>query len=86
MNRSLALAALDPDAAIAAAARAPAVTPIIRVAPTPDVREDRPLALLKVEVEQRPISRWRFFIFWLLIKLAARVCGFKFEINAGDDQ
>lgn len=82
-DRRIALAALDPNAAIAALQAVP---------PTPAAEPNQPLALavvddaapaapvLSVEV-QRPVSRFRFLVFWLLLKLACRVYPFRFEIR-----
>lgn len=75
-----ALAALDPEAAMAddepAAPPPPVATQLVR----------RPGLTLSVEVDPPPPhSRWRFFVFWLLVKLAARVYPFRFEIYRTPD-
>jgi len=81
-QRALALAALDPNAAVQAV-DAPAID-------GPDVYEvvlpqypvvKRKGLTLAVEVEPpAPYRRWRFFLFYCLIKLAAWVYPFQFEI------
>lgn len=79
------MAALDPNAAIAATVDNPPRAPGPLV-----VRESAsawaPTHVLDVELEAvEPISRWRFLVFWLLIRLAARVFRFGFEIRRSRD-
>lgn len=79
-DRRLLMAALDPNAAISASMALPAPTPVV-FAPVEETAAYHELTL-SVEVEPpKPISRWRFFLFWLLIRLAARVYPFNFEIH-----
>lgn len=80
----LQLAALDPEAAIAAAS-----SPDLR--PRADERQMIPVVrvpglTMAVEVDPPPAhSRWRFLVFWLLLRLACRVYPFKFEIYRTPD-
>ena len=78
---ALARAAIDPSAAINAARVARAPGPKLEVvAGVPAPQRLRALTLA-VEVDPPPEhSRWRFFVFWLLVRLAARVYPFHFEI------
>lgn len=73
----LARAAVDPNAAVAAPE--PDHEPEV-VAGVPAPARERALTLA-VEVDPPPThSRWRFLVFWCLVKLAARVYPFRFEI------
>jgi hypothetical protein len=78
---SLARAALDPEAAILARALVPVASDPVE-APAGVVALERYRGLtLAVEVDPPPPHRrWRFFLFYCLIKLAARVYPFRFEI------
>ncbi len=68
MQSDLALAALDPNAAIQAVSEAAPV--VVHVVPT-----------MVVYVKTPPVdSRWRFLLFYLIVKLAARVYRFRFEL------
>lgn len=88
MNRQLAMASLDPNAAIAAAARASQPGPrVVEPRSAELVIADRAAEpfVLAVEVQRpKPLGRWRFFVFWLLIRLAAKVYPFKLEIYRAD--
>lgn len=82
-DRRLAMASLDPDAAIAAisssSVEAVWQAPTTELALAPAV-DSRPVLVVDAEIPQQ-FSRWRFFFFWMLIKLACRVYPFKFEIH-----
>jgi len=80
VSDALALAAVDPNRAI-------------ELGPPPEVIEDRPLVIDALREQPKhaltlgvtiapplPHQRWRFFLFWLLVKLATRIYGFEFEI------
>lgn len=77
----LARAGLDPDSAIAAADIADQST-IELESPAGVVAIERAPALtIAVEVETPlPTSRWRWFICYTLLKLAARIYPFKLEL------
>jgi hypothetical protein len=81
VSDELGLAALDPDRAASAPAYTPA-GPSWRDEPSVHLPAARPHALtLSASVRPPPRhSRWRFFVFWCLLKLAARVYPFNFEI------
>ena len=86
-DRRLALAALDPDSAIAAIGSSSVDTvwqePSRALVPALDTR---PTLVVDAEIPHQ-FSRWRFFFFWILIRLACRVYPFKFEIHrAGSDE
>lgn len=75
----IARAAIDPSAAIEATERNPEAAAV----PTQAMLRYRAIPGLTMAVEVEPIpvhSRWRFFVFWLLVRLAARVYPFKFEL------
>jgi len=79
-QRTLALAAIDPNQALAV----PDDVELEPSAPDEDFarprRPKRPLTLA-VTVDPPPkLKRWRFFVFWCLVKLAAWVYPFEFEI------
>jgi hypothetical protein len=81
-QRALALAAIDPNAAMRAIS-APAIdSPLDAEMTTPFIRRGPDHGLtFAVEVETpAPYKRWRFFLFYCLVKLAAWVYPFKFEI------
>lgn len=82
IDRRLALASLDPNAAIAAIhAQQPKEIVIHRAS---DPVEESPYEELMFSIEAPPkqeLSWWRFALFWLLLRLAARVCKFKFSID-----
>lgn len=86
MDRRLALAALDPNAAIAAAQEAPRPQAPTILVPRIEGEAEYQELVLSVAVEQpRQLSWWRFAVFWLCIKLASRVCKFSFEIKKTED-
>lgn len=88
--------AYDDRAALAMAAIAPlqAIEAAPRVDPADELQLEAPAGVhaperarrqhgltLAVEVDPpAPYRRWRYFIFWCLVRLAARVYPFKFEI------
>lgn len=80
---AMARAAYDPDLALVAqdhlvADAAPLESPL--GVPAPERHKEYALTLA-VEVEPpRPFRRWRFFLFYCLVKLAAWTYPFKFEI------
>lgn len=81
-DRRLALAALDPNAAIRALEEAPPRPPPKVVLPKLIAAEPYTELALVVDLDEpKALSWWRFAVFWLCIKLAARVCKFKFEIT-----
>lgn len=86
MSDDLGMAALDPNRAVSAPARATRIgttwtgavfVPDIAAATTP-----KPHAMTLVATVKPPakVSRWRFSLFWCLLRLAARVYPFNFEI------
>jgi hypothetical protein len=83
----LSLAALNPDAA--ARAEVPTLIPDswsdeFGRPGSPAKKRD---ASLVVYVDPpSPRSRWRFFLFWCLIKLAARVYKFNFEVYRNSEE
>ena len=84
-DRRLAMAALDPNQAIAAAERVPSWSPQVIAPPPVEVVRAEPgqEPVLSVEVVPRGrISRLRFLVFWLLLRLACWVYPFRFEIRA----
>lgn len=80
---TLARAGLNPNAAIAASAAADAA-PVALEAPggIPSIAPRRVRGLtMAVTVDSPPRHRcWRFFLWYILIKLAARVYPFKLEL------
>ena len=84
MTDDLARAALDPNAAVAAPApvfevsseRYYVTAPVTVTSQTSSKGLD---LVLSVEIPKKP-GRVRFFVFWVLIKLASRVMRFSFEI------
>lgn len=78
---ALARAALDPDSAIEAVDKIPENAPPIE-APAGVLALERHRGLtLAVEVDPPPpYKRWRYFVFFCLIRLAAWFYPFKFEI------
>ena len=85
MSDPLGYAALDPNAA--AGAPMPALpTPewTLSAAPPPPPKRHE-LTLAAYVDKPRRLQRWRFFIFWLLLKLAARVYRFDFEIYRNEE-
>lgn len=78
---ALARAALDPQSAMEAAAHIPDdAAPIEAPAGVLALERHRGLTMA-VEVDPPPpYRRWRFFLFYCLVKLAAWVYPFKFEI------
>lgn len=80
-QRALALAAIDPHSAIKVGpvelTESPEYgDPWVRHTP-----KDDPALTIAVEVETPPpYKRWRFFLFYMLVRLAAWVYPFKFEI------
>lgn len=82
IDRRLAMASLDPNAAIAAIQAQQPQEIVIHVAPS--VAEEAPYEELMFSIEappRRELSWWRFAMFWILLRLAARVVRFKFEIH-----
>jgi len=84
-DQQLALAALDPNAAIKAAVVVVLVPQTAAQAEAVVGREAREVRLrgltMAVEVDPPvPYKRWRFFIFYQLVRLAAWFYPFKFEI------
>lgn len=79
---ALARAALDPQAALNAAPMALADSVRAEVVAGVPAPERLRGLTLEVTVEPpAPYSRWRFFIFWVLLKLAARVYRFEFRVH-----
>lgn len=85
MSRDLGMAALDPDAAV----RVPVDIASRPAGPTRHIdgvaassSTSKPHALTFAVTTSKPArhSRWRFFLFWCLLKLACRVYPFNFEI------
>lgn len=82
MTDDLARAALDPNAAVAAPAPVFEPPRYYVTAPVTVTNQTSSKGLdlvLSVEIPKRP-GRARFFVFWVLIKLASRVMKFSFEI------
>lgn len=84
MSRDLGMAALDPDAAVRVPMSSVALRPAGAArhhAATPDAPPKKHALTLAVTTP-KPLhhSRWRFFVFWCLMKLACRVYPFNFEI------
>lgn len=79
---ALACAALNPDLAVQAVERMPANSPVeLEVVHGVPVSGRRRGLTMAVMVDQPPPHRrWRFFLFWLLLRLAARCYPFQFEI------
>lgn len=75
---TLATAALDPNAAVGVATiTSGTIDTEFRDPPRQRVRA----LTMSVEVEPPPKhSRWRFFLFWCLVRMAAWVYPFRFEI------
>lgn len=80
---ALGLAALDPEAAMAAIPMVEEESKALEVvAGVPAIERTREHGLtLAIEVDPpAPYRRWRYFLFYVLVKLAARIYPFKFEI------
>ena len=84
-DRRLALAALDPNAAIAASREA-LVAPAPRVVVSHSEAPYEDLVLSVEVVQPRPTAWWRFAVFWILMRLAARVYRFKFEVRRTSEE
>lgn len=73
---------MDPEAAIRAVAEAPPRPPPKLILPKVVAAEPYSELALVVDLEEpKELSWWRFAVFWLCMRLAARVCKFKFEIT-----
>lgn len=78
---ALARASIDPLAAVAAYDAAQAEPPLEVVADVEAPERVRRALTLAVVVEPPPPHRrWRFFLFFCLVRLAARVYPFEFEL------
>jgi hypothetical protein len=79
-QRALAFASVDPNAALRAI-DAPSIDESEGEMPAPFKRGSQHGLTFSVEVDPPPpLSRWRFFVFYCLVKLAAFVYPFRFEI------
>lgn len=74
------MAALDPQAALEVAESIAALPDDLDEDTTLPERKRYALTLAVTVAPPSPLKRWRFFVFWLIIKLAARVYPFEFEI------
>lgn len=80
---ALARAAYDPEAALAAIPEVdqePVALEVVAGVPALERTREHGLTLA-IEVDPPPpFKRWRYFLFYVLVKLAARAYPFKFEI------
>lgn len=76
----LARAALDPGAAIDATDLADEEPQLEVVAGVPAPQRVHAITMAVEVPPPAPLSRWRFFLFYCLVRLAARVYPFQFEL------